>query len=52
MDNSAPEATTYCFRAVESDSAAIDTYSVYPELTTRSSRSPRPSGTLGSPAIY
>lgn len=36
-DNSAPSGTTYCIRAVKSDGTALDSYSVYPEITTASS---------------
>ncbi len=34
VDNSAPAATTYCFRVVKSDGTALGTYSVYPQITT------------------
>ncbi|MCJ7829496.1 hypothetical protein MUP50_00180, partial [Patescibacteria group bacterium] len=33
-DNSAPVSTTYCLRVVKSDGVVINTYSVYPEITT------------------
>ncbi len=32
-DNGAPLSTTYCFRAVKSDGTPLDTYAVYPEVT-------------------
>jgi hypothetical protein len=34
VDNTAPAATTYCFRVVESDGTVLDTYTVYPQITT------------------
>jgi hypothetical protein len=34
IDNSAPADTAYCFRIVESDATVLDTYSVYPQITT------------------
>ncbi|MDO8469698.1 MAG: DUF2341 domain-containing protein [bacterium] len=37
VDNSAPTSTAFCFRAVKSDGTALDTYSVYPMITTSSS---------------
>jgi len=33
-DNSSPIYKTYCFRMVESDGTVLNTYSVYPEITT------------------
>jgi len=33
-DNTAPSATTYCFRAVESTGTLLNTYTVYPQITT------------------
>jgi hypothetical protein len=37
IDNGAPANTTFCFRVVRSNGTALDTYSVYPEITTASS---------------
>jgi MSHA biogenesis protein MshQ len=34
IDNGAPGSTTYCFRAVKSTGTLLDTYSVFPEITT------------------
>ena len=34
VDNSAPAATAYCFRVVYSDGTALNTYTVYPQITT------------------
>lgn len=34
VDNTAPAATTYCFRAVESGGTALNAYNVYPQITT------------------
>lgn len=34
VDNNAPAATTYCFKVVLSDGTDIDTYTVYPQITT------------------
>lgn len=34
VDNTAPAATTYCFRAVEADGTAMNSYGVYPQITT------------------
>lgn len=34
---SAPPDTTYCLRIIQSDGTALDTYDVYPEITTASS---------------
>lgn len=34
VNNSAPSATTYCFRALKSDGTVLTTYSQYPEITT------------------
>lgn len=36
VDNSAPAATTYCFRYAKVDGTPLDTYSQYPEITTSS----------------
>jgi hypothetical protein len=33
-DNSAPASTAYCFRAVKSDGAVLNTYTVIPQITT------------------
>jgi hypothetical protein len=33
-DNSAPVGTTYCFRAVKSDDTVLNTYTVFPEIST------------------
>jgi|GEM_PF-2036423 len=43
-DKTASANTTYCFRAVKSDGTLLDTYSVYPEITTKS--------TSGGPDTY
>lgn len=43
-DKTATEGTTYCFRIVESDATVLDTYTVYPEITTPS--------TSGGPDTY
>jgi len=34
FDNSASPSTTYCLRAVKSDDTVLDTYTVFPEITT------------------
>lgn len=34
IDNGAPQDTAYCFRMVESDDTVLQTYSVYPQITT------------------
>ncbi|HSH31280.1 MAG TPA: hypothetical protein VK963_01290, partial [Candidatus Saccharimonadales bacterium] len=34
LDNGAPAATTYCFRAVKSDGSQLTAYSVMPQITT------------------
>lgn len=34
VDNTAPSATTYCFRIVESDGTVLTTYTNYPQITT------------------
>lgn len=34
IDNGASASTTFCFRIVKSDGTELDTYSVYPEITT------------------
>lgn len=48
VDNSAPNDTTYCFRAVKADGNVLDTYSVVPEVTTS------PAGTISitNPTTY
>lgn len=33
-DNGAPASTSYCFRIVQSDGTLLDTYTVYPQITT------------------
>lgn len=43
-DKTATGNTTYCFRIVESDDTVLDTYTVYPELTTKA--------TSGGPDTY
>ena len=53
VDNSAPEATTYCLRAVKADGTLLDTYTVIPELTTRTGSTSRRKGVGAShPSIY
>ncbi len=48
VDNSAPNDTTYCFRAVKSDGSMLDTYTVIPEITT----SPAGTLTITNPVAY
>lgn len=43
-DNSPSGGTSYCFRIVESDNTVLDTYTVYPEITTKE--------TSGGPDTY
>ncbi len=53
VDHSAPESTTYCLRVVKSDGTVLDTYTVIPEVTTRTGASSRRNTTSPSfPSIY
>lgn len=48
VDNSAPNDTNYCFRAVKSDGSLLDTYTVIPQITT----SPVGTISISSPNAY
>jgi hypothetical protein len=40
IDDNAPGNTTYCFRAVEADGTVLNSYGVYPEITTFTNTGP------------